>query len=359
MKKIAFFILLITGVILMDACKKVETDPVLDMSTAVAPSMTSPADGSTFVLKQENEGDEILFEWTAAQYNLTDLAAPNYKLLLVSADADFADASEVVNTTETSYSTTVGAMNNLLLSMGLDPEQASEMKMKVVASLTALNAGNVAGSELESAVSTSTMTPYSAATEYPKLWVPGGYQGWAPDQAPFIQSFDSDGEFTGYVYFPEDAESFEFKFTSVPGWDGINYGDGGEGVLSTDGGAGNLSVPGAGGYRFNVNINDLTWSYELQNWGVIGQFTNWENDIDMVWDAENNYLTLTYDVPDAEDNRFKFRANDAWDLNYGAVNPPDGETLTPGGDDIPIESGNYTFHLILSGKNPKYALIKN
>ncbi len=35
-------------------------------------------------------------------------------------------------------------------------------------------------------------TPYNAnaAIVYPSLWVPGAYQGWAPDKAPTIASGD-------------------------------------------------------------------------------------------------------------------------------------------------------------------------
>jgi hypothetical protein len=105
----------------------------------------------------------------------------------------------------------------------------------------------------------------NSANELPKLWVPGEYQGWSPDTAPTIEDADEDGIFIGVVEFPDSAPSFAFKFTSQPDWDGTNYGDGGsEGTLSTDGGAGDLTVPGPGSYLFTVDINNLTWSYELQ-----------------------------------------------------------------------------------------------
>jgi hypothetical protein len=113
-------------------------------------------------------------------------------------------------------------------------------------------------------VNTNDMT-YSvvAAVSGPMLYVPGAYQGWAPDAAPAIVDADEDGVFTGVVEIT--GEDFNFKFTSEPNWDGTNYGAGDtDGTLSTDGGAGNLTVPAAGSYLFTVDINNLTWTYELQ-----------------------------------------------------------------------------------------------
>jgi hypothetical protein len=101
----------------------------------------------------------------------------------------------------------------------------------------------------------------------PMLWVPGDHQDptWTPADAPTLSDANEDGVFEGTVEFPATAPSFEFKFTSQPNWEGTNYGAGANpGELSTDGGAGNLEVPAAGTYLFTVDINNLTWTYELQ-----------------------------------------------------------------------------------------------
>ena len=269
------------------------------------------------------------------------------------ADSSFNNMKEIGSTTETSFSITVAEMNSKLLSLGLEANVARDIEFKVYAYIN----NETTYSDLFSTVFIFNATPYEASSgDYPKLWVPGDYQGWSPADAPNIYSFNNDGIFTGYIYFPEGG-TYEFKFTSDPDWEHTNYGFETEGTLSTDPGAGNLSVPGPGGYEVIVDINNLTWSYTAENWGVIGEFTSWAEDIDMEWDAENNYLTLTYDVPDAPDNRFKFRANDSWDVNLGDADPPDG-TLVPGGADIPIPApGVYTFNLILSGPVPTYEFI--
>ena len=363
MKKTAFLLIIITGILFMDSCKKDDTDPKLDMSKAVAPFITSPEEGASFVFTENNATNEFTISWTEAEYNIENLASTIYSVQAADADSSFDSGKQLVSTTETSFTATYGEINSILIGLGFNPDVAAGIKFRVSASLKSYDDGLVIeGTVLESPVVNNTMTPYESGgpVDYPKLWVPGDYQGWSPADAPNVLSFNDDGIYTGYLYFPDyEGATFEFKFTSEPSWDGINYGAGAEeGTLDTDGGAGNLKVPGPGGYRVYVDINNLTWTYELQNWGIIGEFNGWSEDINMDWDEEYNFLTLTYDFPDVPDNRFKFRANDSWDLNLGDIDPPDGETLTEGGGDIPITAGTWTINLILSGPDPKYQILE-
>jgi len=152
MKKITLFLILISGIILLHSCKKVETDPVLDMSAAVAPAITSPSDGASFELKQEDADQEITIEWSAAQYNLTELAYPTYVLQAVPTDGSFEDAVDVSSSVETSLTTTIAGLNNMVVSMGLTPDQASNVKWRVIASLRGFeNGGRIIG-QLERAL---------------------------------------------------------------------------------------------------------------------------------------------------------------------------------------------------------------
>ena len=156
-----------------------------------------------------------------------------------------------------------------------------------------------------------------------------------------------------------EGGTYEFKFTSAPDWDHTNFGFAGEGLLDPDATAGNLTMPGPGGYQVVVDTVNLTWTHTLESWGVIGEWLAWAEDIDMVWDTENQYLSLTIDIPDVTDNRFKFRADDDWVVNLGAKDPDDG-TLVQDGADIPIpEEGNYTFILDFKTEEPTYQFIQN
>jgi hypothetical protein len=355
MKNILKFIVVLVGVGLLLSCEKQVKEPVLDVTQTISPKMLAPDNGSAFVLLEENESDLVTtFQWEPASYNLTNLQATTYNLQMALADSSFSTFKIISSTTETSYSPTVEEINGLLLSLGAVIGEARDVEIRLYSYVT--NSTDV--TDTYSDILTLNFTPYSSEISYPMLWVPGEYQGWAPDVAPNLFDFDGDGIYTGYIYFPEDAATFEFKFTSAPNWDDVNYGAGAEpGILDTDGGAGNLSVPGPGGYHFSVDPANLTWSgYDLvENWGVIGEWLAWETDINMEYDFENQQLFVTVEnIPAADNQRFKFRANDAWDINLGANDPDDG-FLTQGGADIPIpDGGTITFYLRFTTPEPSY-----
>jgi hypothetical protein len=236
--------------------------------------------------------------------------------------------------------------------MGLSADTAHNMEFRLLAYINTESEY----SNVYSDVITLTVTPYEAVIGYPCLYVPGEYQGWDMNNLPKIYDFNNDGVYNGYIYFPEGG-TFEFKFTSDPDWLHTSYGTGGTGLLSIDAAAGNLTVPGAGGYALVVDVNALTWSATLQNWGVIGEWLTWSSDINLEWDLTTQELSVTVEnIPAAANQRFKFRANDAWDVNLGAKVPDDG-TLVQGGADIPIpDGGTITFYLSFLTPEPTYRI---
>lgn len=363
MKKITLILITIIGLGLLYSCEKQLKDPVLDMSQAVEPTIVAPENGSEFILLEEN-ADSIFatFEWTAATYDLSDLESVKYSILMDIADSSFSNAKEIGSTTETSFSLTVAEMNSKLLSLQIETGVARDIEFKVYAYIN----NETTYTDLYSIVFTFNATPYEGTSgEYPKLWVPGDYQGWSPADAPNVWSVADDGIYTGYVYFPEGG-NYKFKFTSAPDMDHTNFGYGGsEGVLSKDDDAVDLTVPDFGGYVLTCDTIALTWAYEVQNWGVIGSGIlggDWSEDVDLDYDMDNHVLTITIDViepPDASELRFKYRANDGWDVNLGQG--AEGNELSPDGPDIPMPEGpgNYTFILDMSQPIPTYEFIKN
>lgn len=171
------------------------------------------------------------------------------------------------------------------------------------------------------------------------LYVPGGHQGWDPASAPTLYNRNFDFKYSGYVYFA-DANT-EFKFTAQPGWDGTNYGDGGDGTISTDGG--NLKVAEAGMYKIDVDLTANTYTLTKTEWGLIGDATDggWDNSTPMSYDPTTGLWSVTTTL---KDGTFKFRANNAWDINLGG----DLNNLSYGGDNIAATAGTYTITLDLS-----------
>ena len=185
---------------------------------------------------------------------------------------------------------------------------------------------------------------------YPVLYVPGGYQGWDPaNTETVIKSVNSDSTYEGYFWF--DANT-EYKFTPNADWS-ADFGDNDADGTLEPGGA-NILVADAGYYKVNVNLKDSTHTNLRTEWGLIGDATpgGWDNDTDMTYDTTDNAWVLTVQL---NAGKIKFRANDAWDLNYGDTGA-DG-LLEEGGSDIELPGpGNYTIKLYLGSPDYTYSI---
>lgn len=189
--------------------------------------------------------------------------------------------------------------------------------------------------------------------DFPRLNVPGAYQGWDPTSVNHaLVSPDDNGIYSGFVYFPADAREFKF---ALGGWD-TNWGDtGADGTLEP--GGDNLLAPNEGFYRLVVDLNNLTYTFEPSRWGLIGSATpgGWDNDTDMTYNAAEGAWVLTTNLVGGE---IKFRNNDSWDLNFG----DDGAnaTLESNGTNISIPGGgNYTIKLYLDKAPYTYSIVSN
>ncbi len=368
MKKINLITTLIIGlVIILGSCKKEETNPKLNVNLSVAAAITNPVNGTVDTLLLADSAKLFTVSWSAATYSVSDgatLPVPTYSLQMAFANSNFANMKELYNTQGLSFETIVYELNNSLILFGIPGDSTASIELRIVSGISGASYTNDTSDAIK-----LTVTTFKSAEPPPpddaRLWVPGDYQGWSPPDAPNVWSPLNDGIYTGYVFYPEGG-TYEFKFTSAPDWEHTNFGFGGEGMLDTDPGAGNLSVPDFGGYVLTCDTNALTWSFKVQNWGVIGSGIldgDWSEDVDLEYDVANNLLTITIDViepPDASELRFKFRANDSWDVNLGQGAEGTNE-LSPGGPDIPMPDGpgNYTFILDMSQPMPTYEFYKN
>jgi len=371
MKKIQYIIIFLFALaIVFNGCKKDDKSPVLDLTATVAPAWVDVPADTTFVLVKDSADVVVTtLEWTDVVYSVSDLPSPLYTIQLYMATdiiggSAWGEPIELLTQAELVKSFTNGELNTMIVKqIGSDfPEDTVvSVGFQIKANV---NANGVSTAiDAFSEISAFSVTPYAAdvPAEVATLWVPGDYQGWNPSEAPNVFDYDNDGIYRGYIYFPEGG-TFEFKFTSDPDWEHTNYGLGAsEFEIDTDPGAGNLTIPGPGGYWLEIDINALTWSYEgTENWGVIGQWLEWSEDIDLEFDPIEQYLHVTVEnIPAQEDQRFKFRADDDWAVNLGANDPDDG-FLVQGGADIPIPNGGtITFILDFTTEIPSYRFIEN
>lgn len=150
------------------------------------------------------------------------------------------------------------------------------------------------------------------------LYTPGGANNWFND-SPAAKMYPTPAGVTFESWIPLNGD---FKFTTAPDWTGTAYGAGAEaGSLSTAPNAGNLTPAGAKGYYcVRANILNMTWETvygPVQSWGLIGVNGAWgdTDDIVMTPDADGQVWKATVTFTSGTD--FKFRADGAWDIQYG------------------------------------------
>ena len=196
--------------------------------------------------------------------------------------------------------------------------------------------------------------PKKSPKSYPVLYVPGSYQSptpWDPtNTTTVVASVASDGKYEGYFDFPAGTD---FKFCPAPNWD-HSWG-GANGILDPAGA--NIHVTDAGYYKVNVDTVALTYTVVKTTWGVIGDATpgGWNTDSPMTYDSQAGVWTAVVDlVPGG----LKFRANSAWDINYGDTGA-DG-ILDAGGDNIVIPvAGTYSITMKLGVPDYTYTIVQN
>lgn len=338
MKNIKNIIFGLLSVMVLFGCDDKEKI-TLDLDQAKAPVILKPASPDGLMFTKDDADNVIDFQWSAATYGID--VATTYSVQF-SLSEDFAKVSSVITTESTQGSVLVSDINGILLALELPIGEESTIKCRVASSI------NTNVDNLYSPVIDFTVVPYETLVDYPMIYVPGAYQGWAPGEVNGrLFSYGFNEIYEGILRITGDGAATEFKITPAPNWDnawggtltaaGNNY----SGTLDPAGG--NFSVA-PGTYKFKVNTSALTIEMtKTDDWGIIGSATpsGWDADTDMFYNGQRKMWEITEDFVEGE---IKFRANDGWDLNYGS-NDADGN-LQGGGSNIPLSpAGNYTIRM--------------
>lgn len=138
------------------------------------------------------------------------------------------------------------------------------------------------------------------------------------------------------------AGGHSFKFRGTSDWS-VNYGSTAADGKTLDAGGSNIPVDTEGDFAITLDLSHPNaYTYSANRWGLIGDATpgGWGTSTPMTWDATNKVFTVTVNL--VASGSFKFRANDAWTINYGG----DLNALTQDGSNIAVPSdGNYTVTL--------------
>ena len=325
------------------SCKDEEVGPILNIGAS--PEFTAPTANAAYVLKEADALKNFAtFTWTAAEYGFQ--AGVNYTLEMALTAEKFKEPVALGSVNALTLIPTIGKINSIIIAKGKPGGEPVSVEFRIAATINP---------DIPTIYSNSLVvhvTPYESVIEYPKLQVPGSYQGWNPaDQKTVIFSAKSDGKFEGFVFMKPNTE---YKYTVGPSWD-LNYGDdGADGSLDKSGA--NITALAEGLYKLNVNINSLKHEKLRTSWGLIGSSTpnGWDSDQDLIYDETTNTLKITLNLKAGE---IKFRANDDWGINLG----DDGanRSLEYGGANIAIATeGKYSVELFLNRAIYTYKLTK-
>ena len=344
MNKIYTGLLLILTTFFTISCSDDDHEPRI-ATEGTPPQLVDVPNNESFVLEKDN-AEEVLRTYTWEEVSWGMQLPVTYYLEIAKAGTNFEKVAEVGKSTTPTLAVTVLALNTAMTALEL-PLEANNMEMRVAAQISSSQASAV--QTLYSDAVKLTVTPYDMSIIYPKLYIPGDHNSWGFTN--FLYSAKFNTKYEGYVYL-----NGSFKFTSVAGWGGTNYGDGGAGILSTDGGAGNLSVAsGAGLYYLTADTDALTWTNTPTTWSIIGTATpgGWDANTLMTFDPTSKVLTVTEDL---KAGVFKFRRDNNWDVNLGSGSRPG--LLAPNGGEIAIEeTGTYTITLDYSDQPYYYYTI--
>jgi hypothetical protein len=306
------------------SCKK--DGPTITATSGTTPGFTASTTDLQCTVA-DSASTAVTFNWTPSNFGVQ--TAINYTFQL-STDSTFAGKTYSANYTSATNSQTftVNQFNNMCLLAGVTPNLAITVYVRIQCSVAVQNSAPNNTYQYSPVIAITVDAPYALGRVilYPYIWAPGDYQsgsGWAPGATDCakLYSVNNDGKYAGYIMFPGNDSSRNFKLTSEADWDHTNFGWETDTTLSTDGGAGNLwaGSTGPGYYLINADTIALTWSATLQNWGICGtvEGNGWDNTnpIQFSFDATNQVLvdTLTCVAGD----EFKFIVNDAWTVNLG------------------------------------------
>jgi hypothetical protein len=251
MKKSFISFLAICSALLMlfSSCKKDGTQIVSTIGTpgTLTTSTTTPA-----LSLATSANSAVTFSFAATPVSGYQ-AAITYTIQIDKKGNNFASAREITATTPAT-NVTVGALNTVLLNLGLTTGVSTQIDARIKSVLAANE------TPVYSNVVNLTVTPYSL-TSY--VYVPGGYQGWDPTKAdvPSLASPSSNGVYDGTVIVPAATTDFGFKITPAKSWSS-SYGAGSAGKLDANGG--NLTFPSAGTFKIHVDLNALTYTLTKQ-----------------------------------------------------------------------------------------------
>ena len=354
MKKLLYSIIALTG-LAFASCTQEHIDVQYNPENAVAPVL-----GAIEGCELSDGGADIVVEYTKADFGVATANAHN---LYISKSEDMADMKKAKAAFADATITLTQADLNVV---ALDLAEAGaevDLYFAVVANLNTDKGAAVAGSDLMSNVVKATFKSYVAdvlpSEKFDKMYVVGTLNGWdhptVAKEFDFLYNYDAGNSnlYAGIIDLRTPESAAEFKFTDAGGWGSKEHSMTGENAAE----ASTVTLVAGGGDNINVwqtkrfygaelDLGGLTlkklWSADQI--GIIGLNGDWESDIVMEYNAK--WTRFYADIEAAEATEMKFRADAAWDINWGV-------DCAMGGGNIPVAAGQYRVYF-----NPVTGLIE-
>jgi starch-binding outer membrane protein SusE/F len=360
MKNIVYKNISLALVLLVLAC---DDEPTLTRLEPVAfPGSPNVSANEVIVTGDNLEQSVISFTWDAVTY---PVEAPVTYSLQFATPADTLGANAWANAKDVEYGEDVfqgfitgQALNDMAIELGLTPQEKGTIVVRAKSSLDRAAYSRPVAFKV---------TPLKIVTEYPSLYIAGDFQGWNIGAAAKIVSVNDDGIYEGYLFIAAGG-TYEFKVYAQPNWEPTSYGDGGDGnVIVANYAGSNFKAPSDGYYLFSVNLNTMKYLLIKTTWGILGAASpgGWDSDTQLTYDPAAQVWSVTADMK--KDGSFKFRANNAWQLDFGLdenskiayANHPWKDYIDRPHFTVPSD-GNYTLTLDLHVPgNYAYSIIKN
>jgi len=336
------------GIVSLNSCSDDDEVIKLNPSDFTAPAITTSV--TSVELSEDTQTQTAInFEWSAASYGLS--TTPKYEIQLAKADDTFDNAKTLTSTQETSFAVSGTDLNVFLVDqLGAEAGVEATIQYRIVSTL-----GTFGAEKLYSETKTFTATPFTTDLSTP--WgVVGSITGWgSSSDIPFWKT-TTPNVLVAYVNL---TTGDEIKFRKDADW-ALNYGS--ENVTanaaantfqgSLASGGANIVAPLTGNYKITLDLNNLEFSAEFFQWGLVGDATT------NGWDGPDAQI-LTFDGMDEvwyangvvlNNGQFKIRKNNAWGENFGGANG----TLVNGGDNINVTAG--TYDIIVDFNNLTYSI---
>lgn len=339
--------------------------------------LNEPVYGTTNILLQSTSG--INFTWSQPEYGTT--VVPTYSIQM-STDPNFADIpgkDDAGNDiTVSSVSTLVSGLSIVNTSVTGKDINSAILKNYMIDSQDALTAAIQSKGGFipvylratstfddktiySNTVSIQTLPYYVEPVLFTQYYIVGAITGWstASNKMNALLYPSSDKEYSYTTVWEGDAN---LKF-----WELEDYGDWGKAwstpVDGDNSASGSLVKDGSGAmvcpepgtfYTYSINMGDNTYTWtKCENQepatvdvvSLIGINGDWETDYDMEQVYPHNWCLQGYTF--SAKTEFKFRANHAWDINWGVAldlaDVPYGAGKQ-NGDNITAAAGTFTIY---------------